>query len=95
MGKLAWCGLGPECTDRDPSRQGLAITPPAAQELGQESRETTQRAGELQPVSREPQETGAQLEASAEPVPGPAFIICQATPWRPAAGPEGFGHPAT
>ena len=70
------------------------MIPLAALELGQESHETTQRDGELQPGSREPQETGAQLETSAEPVPGLALIICQATPQRPAAGPKGFGHPA-
>lgn len=38
---------------------------------------------------------GAQLEAAAGPVTGPALIICQATPQRPAAGPKGLGHPAT
>lgn len=38
---------------------------------------------------------GAQLEAAAESVTEPTLIICQATPQRPAAGPEGLGHPAT
>lgn len=86
-----WSAVG---WSEDLGRKGLAVVPLAALELGQESHETTQRDGELQPGSREPQETGAQLETSAEPVPGLALIICQATPRRPAAGPEGFGHPA-
>lgn len=50
--------------------------------------------GQRQRGSREPQESGAQLEASAKPITGPAFIICQATPQRPAAGPKGLRPPS-
>lgn len=96
-GKGSRCGvvLGPVGTDRRPQQKGLLMLPLESQELGKESHETTQRDGDLQLGSRQPQETGAQLEASAEPMTGPALIICQATPWRPAAGPKGLGHPAT
>lgn len=69
-------------------QKGLASVPPESQELGK-SHETTQS---LQPGSRELQETGVQLEASARPVTRPALIIRQATPRRPAAGPKGLGH---
>lgn len=100
MGKGAGVGLcgvvsGPVGMSRNPQQKGLVIRPPESQEQGKESHETTQRDRDLQPGSREPQETRAQLEASAEPMTGPALIICQATPWRPAAGPKGLGHPAT
>lgn len=77
--------LGPIGMGRNPQQKGLVIQSPESQEQGKESHETTQRDRDLQPGSREPQETGAQLEASAEPMTGPALIICQATPWRPAA----------
>lgn len=86
--------MGPIGMDRSSSQKGLAILPLESQDQGKESHETTQRDRGLQPGSREPQETGAQLDASAEPITGPAFIICQATPWRPAAGPKGLRPPS-
>lgn len=86
--------MGPIGMDRRSSQTGLAILPLESQHRGKESHGTTQRDRDLQPGSREPQETGAQLEASVEPITGPAFIICQATPRRPAAGPKGLRPPS-
>ena len=84
LGPVAWTA----------SRKGVAITPPAAWEPGQESQETTQRDGELQPGSWEPQESGVQLEASTEPEPGLALISRQATPPGASCRPKGLRPPS-
>lgn len=70
QGKLAGVVLGLECTDRDLYRQGLAITPPAAQELGQESRRPPRGLVNFSLIKGATGDRGP-AEASAEPVPGP------------------------
>lgn len=82
-GKASWCGLGPECTDRDPSRQGWPLHLQQPRNWGRSHVRPPRGLENFSLDQGSHRRQGPAGGLCRCPVPGPLSSSAR-PPWRPA-----------